>query len=54
MKSLGSRLLVSAVMAVLLWALIAAATASNAPILEPDKVIILSTTDDKGETGPCG
>jgi len=30
------------------------ATPSSGPILRPDKVVILSTTDVKGQTGPCG
>ena len=54
MKSLGSRLLASALAAVLLWMMLAAAIASNAPVLESDKVIIISTTDVKGEILPCG
>jgi hypothetical protein len=54
MKSLALRLLASAVIAVLLWVVLSGATGSSAPVLEPDKVIILSTTDVKGKTGPCG
>ena len=30
------------------------AGAANAPILKPEKLIILSTTDVKGKTSPCG
>jgi hypothetical protein len=54
MKSLASRLLASAVMAVLLWVMLSGATTASHSTLEPDKVIILSTTDVKGKTGPCG
>ena len=32
----------------------AAKTTKSAPVLEPDKLIILSTTDVKGKTSPCG
>ena len=34
--------------------LFAAATAPQGTTLEPDKLIILSTTDVKGKTSPCG
>ena len=34
------------------WLVLAAATSSK--ILQPDKLIILSTTDVKGKTSPCG
>lgn len=54
MKSLAIRALASAVMALLVWVMLAAATAPAGAILEPDKLIILSTTDVKGKTGPCG
>jgi hypothetical protein len=54
MKLLASRLFASAVMAALLWVMLAGATAPRTDVLEPDKVIILSTTDVKGKTGPCG
>ncbi len=54
MKSLTARALaaVLAVVAVLLIAGAAARTAAS--ILQPDKLIILSTTDVKGKTSPCG
>jgi 2',3'-cyclic-nucleotide 2'-phosphodiesterase (5'-nucleotidase family) len=38
----------------LLPAFAGTATPSSAPILQPDKLVILSTTDVKGKTGPCG
>ncbi len=53
MKSLAIRVLAAAVMALIAWVMLAAATAPQGG-LEPDKLIILSTTDVKGETGPCG
>lgn len=57
MKSLASRMLATAVLSVLAWlVLIGAATAPkpSGPILQADKLIILSTTDVKGKTLPCG
>ena len=54
MKSLASRLLASAVLALLAWRVLAGATASKASIKQPDKLVILSTTDVKGKTSPCG
>jgi hypothetical protein len=54
MKSLGLR--VFAVLALAIVALIAlvAATSTRSTVLNPDKLIILSTTDVKGKTAPCG
>ena len=54
MKPLVLRVLTSAVMALLVWVMLAAATAPAGNPLEPDKLIILSTTDVKGKTSPCG
>ena len=54
MKSLLHRALVTATLATLVWLVLAGATASNGPVLQSDKLIILSTTDVKGKTGPCG
>ena len=53
MKSRAPRFL-SALIAILCWLALAAATDSKGPILQPNKLIILSTTDVKGETSPCG
>ena len=53
MKSPGSRLFAVLVMALLAWiALLGANTKSTT--LQPDKLIILSTTDVKGKLAPCG
>jgi uncharacterized low-complexity protein len=52
MKSLKSRLSAAALLAVI--AILVAAAAPSGPAREPDKLIILSTTDVKGKTGPCG
>ena len=38
----------------LLPALAAVATTSSGAVLQPDKLVILSTTDVKGKTSPCG
>jgi len=53
MKSLTSRLSAAALLAVIAF-LVAAASSPNATGKEPDKLVILSTTDVKGKTGPCG
>jgi hypothetical protein len=53
MKSLKSRFSAAALLAVIAF-LVAAASAPPGPAKEPDKLIILSTTDVKGKTGPCG
>ncbi len=53
MKQALSRLSAAAFLAVLLL-LISGASGSRGPILQPNKLIILSTTDVKGKTGPCG
>ena len=55
MKWLASRILAPAALLALVWALLAAAKASSHdPLLQPDKFIIISTTDVKGKTSPCG
>ncbi len=53
MKSIATRVLAAAVLAAMAVLLLMGATAK--PInLEPDKLIILSTTDVKGKSSPCG
>ncbi len=54
MKSLSSRLLASALLVILAWLALAGASAPKTALLEPDKLVILSTTDVKGEVKPCG
>lgn len=54
MKSTASRVLAAAVLALVSWLLLAGASANKGPILQPDKLVIISTTDVKGKTGPCG
>ena len=52
MKSLLSRIAAAAVALAIAVALIGASKPSQ--VLEPGKLIILSTTDVKGENEPCG
>ena len=54
MKPLATRLLAFAVLAMLAWVVMTGASATRTPVLHPDKLIILSTTDVKGKTSPCG
>lgn len=52
MTSLHSRLVAAAVAIAIAAALMGAAAPKQ--VLEPNKLIILSTTDVKGENEPCG
>jgi hypothetical protein len=54
MKSLRSRFSAAALLAVIAFLALAAANTTSGPAKQPDKLIILSTTDVKGKTGPCG
>ena len=54
MKSVASRLLASTLVAMLAWLTLAGATATKGSVMEPTKLVILSTTDVKGEYKPCG
>jgi hypothetical protein len=55
MKPLASKMLAGLVLAVLTWLVLAGAAApKSAPTHQPGKLIILSTTDVKGKTSPCG
>jgi hypothetical protein len=54
MKSLASRMLAGVVLALVAWLLLAGAAAPRKPGLQADKLVILSTTDVKGKTSPCG
>jgi hypothetical protein len=53
MKSLAARIL-ALVVALVTIALLAGAANKGASIQQPDKLIILSTSDVKGKTSPCG
>ena len=53
MKLALSRLSAAAVLAILLL-VISGATGTKGPVLQPNKLLILSTADVKGKTGPCG
>ncbi len=52
MKHLATRLFAFVIVA-LIGALVLSA-AGPSTVLQPDKLIILSTTDVKGKTSPCG
>jgi hypothetical protein len=52
MKPIAARLL--AVVAVLVAGGLTLVGAASGPIAQPDRLVILSTTDVKGRTGPCG
>ena len=54
MKNLVPRSLAAAVLAALVCLLLAGARAPEPSTLQPDKLVILSTTDVKGKTDPCG
>jgi hypothetical protein len=54
MKPFVSRLLATAVLATLAWLLLAGATAPKRALGSSDKLVILSTTDVKGKSSPCG
>ena len=53
MKWFASRNLATAVLAVLAVFMLMGASSEKAP-MQPNKLIILSTTDVKGKTSPCG
>ena len=53
MKPTLSRCLAAAVLAVCIL-MVSGATSGKDPILQPTKLVIVSTTDVKGKTGPCG
>ena len=53
MKSFATRLF-AAVLAVIALTLMLGAAAKRTTVLQPDKLVILSTTDVKGKTSPCG
>lgn len=52
---LGTRLSAGMALAFVLWMVLAGATTpTKTPRLQPNKLVILSTTDVKGKTSPCG
>ena len=46
--------LATATLLILSAMLISSATSTRGPLQHPDKLLILSTSDVKGKTGPCG
>ena len=53
MKLALSRLFAATLLAILLL-VISGASGMKGPVLQPNKLIIIGTTDVKGKTGPCG
>lgn len=49
-----SRLRSAALLAVILVVLSSATAGKGGPLKQPNKLMILSTSDVKGKTGPCG
>lgn len=54
MKEMATRVRVAAALAVLILLAVAGANALSDAEKQPDKLVILSTTDVKGKTSPCG
>jgi len=54
MNLLASRFRVASVLVILGLLAIAFASAISDSVRQPDKLVILSTTDVKGKTSPCG
>lgn len=54
MKSLTDRIFAAALATLAVVLLAGAASKAAGPGLQPDKLVILSTTDVKGKTSPCG
>jgi len=55
MKLLASRALAAVTLALVAWLVLVGADApKKTTTLQPNKIVILSTTDVKGKTSPCG
>ena len=54
MKELPTRIRVAAALVVMILLAVAGANALSDAERQPDKLVILSTTDVKGKTSPCG
>jgi len=54
MKELATRVRVATALAVLILLAVVGANALSDAEKQPDKLVILSTTDVKGKTSPCG
>ena len=54
MMELASRVRVASVLAILTLLALMGASALSDTARQPDKLVILSTTDVKGKTSPCG
>ena len=54
MKLPALRRPIAAIVAAAACLMVGGASAPKQALLEPDKLLILSTTDVKGKTSPCG
>jgi hypothetical protein len=54
MRELATRIRVAVVLGVLALLALAGANALSDANKQPDKLVIISTTDVKGKTSPCG
>jgi uncharacterized protein YoxC len=54
LRSISSRVRVALALLVLAVLVMAVAAAMSDTLKQPDKLVILSTTDVKGKTSPCG
>jgi hypothetical protein len=52
-KQMHARLTAALALAICLIVL-SGASGSKGPVLQPNKLVIISTTDVKGKTSPCG
>ena len=53
MKPIAARIL-APLLALVALLVLAGATSKSSQLLQPDKLVILSTTDVEGKTSPCG
>jgi hypothetical protein len=54
MKLPAIRPSLAALVAITAWLMLSGATEPRTSVLQPDKLLVLSTTDVKGKTSPCG
>jgi hypothetical protein len=54
MKLPAPRLPIAALFACAIWLMLSGASEPRQSVLQPDKLLVLSTTDVKGKTSPCG
>ena len=54
MKFPALRLPFAALFACAVWLMLSGAAEPRQSVLQPDKLLVLSTSDVKGKTSPCG